>query len=96
MKEALKQKEHQIHFGKKFYLRNDGYWVCTTDGHLLAHRWVWLNNHYFLSQDMAVHHLDGDKSNNDISNLQLLSHQEHTKLHWRMKRYNPNQLLLAI
>ncbi len=96
MKERDLEKEYQIHFGKKFYLRNDGYWASTYDASLLAHRWVWFNHHYFLPQELDIHHIDGDKSNNHISNLQLLSKTDHLKLHWRMKRYNPNQLLLAI
>jgi hypothetical protein len=29
----------------------------------------------------VVHHIDGDKSNNDISNLKLMSNSDHAKLH---------------
>lgn len=31
-----------------------------------------------------VHHIDGDKTNNDISNLIVLSRSEHTKVHWEI------------
>lgn len=34
-----------------------------------------------LSSDEHVHHIDGDKSNNDISNLQLMSRSEHLRMH---------------
>lgn len=35
----------------------------------------------FLSPELAVHHRDEDTYNNDISNLQILTHKEHKKLH---------------
>lgn len=36
----------------------------------------------FLTKDEVVHHIDGNKQNNDISNLQLFSsHSEHMKDH---------------
>ena len=34
-----------------------------------------------LSKEMDVHHKDGNKLNNEISNLQLLTHGEHSSLH---------------
>jgi hypothetical protein len=33
-----------------------------------------------LHPDEDVHHIDGDKQNNGIENLQLLPHQEHTRI----------------
>ena len=38
------------------------------------------------SDDYAVHHIDCDKSNNDISNLQLLTHSEHARLHRKIDK----------
>ena len=35
----------------------------------------------FLDPDYDVHHKDGNKNNNDLSNLEILSKQEHAKLH---------------
>lgn len=34
-----------------------------------------------LSEDEIVHHKDKNKTNNDISNLQIMTNAEHTKLH---------------
>jgi hypothetical protein len=29
-----------------------------------------------------VHHIDGNKKNNALSNLQVLTQSEHVRLHW--------------
>ena len=34
-----------------------------------------------LSFNEIVHHIDGDKSNNELSNLEILSRSEHAKMH---------------
>ena len=34
-----------------------------------------------LRPDEVVHHKDGDKTNNDISNLEVLTWSEHSSLH---------------
>lgn len=33
-----------------------------------------------------VHHIDGDKANNDPGNLQVISHSDHTRLHQYSRR----------
>ena len=32
----------------------------------------------------CVHHIDGNRLNNDLANLQLMDHGEHSSLHRRM------------
>lgn len=39
-----------------------------------------------LAKDEIVHHIDGNKFNNDISNLQILTRSEHMKLHMNMRK----------
>ena len=39
-----------------------------------------------LREDEQVHHRDGDRGNNDISNLQVVSQAEHTEIHRQMPR----------
>ena len=34
-----------------------------------------------LNDDEIVHHIDGNKRNNDLSNLQIMSRSEHAKVH---------------
>lgn len=45
------------------------------------HRMVWEYNNGPIPEGYEVHHVDGDKSHNDIENLQLLPGGEHTRLH---------------
>lgn len=76
---------HQEFCGKRFALRNN-------DGHFFGksgrktttlHRIVW--SHYFgeIPKGFAVHHIDHDKSNNNIENLRLVSLAEHARIHNR-------------
>lgn len=41
-----------------------------------------------------VHHIDGDKANNSPSNLLLLSHSEHSKLHYHELLIGPDKRFL--
>ena len=52
------------------------------NGYVYEHIWVTENSlGRHLSKDEYVHHLDGDKTNNRISNLIVLSARSHGKLH---------------
>lgn len=74
--------EHQLHFGKKFYLdKKTGYWICTNKKKIRAHRWVWINNYGEIEKGFHIHHKDGDKSNNAIENLVKISAFDHLSLH---------------
>ena len=74
----------QIHFGKKFYKQTYGYWVSRTkDYTYLAHRWVWEHHNGLIPENMDIHHKDGNKDNNQIENLGILSRSEHRKEHWQ-------------
>ena len=46
------------------------------------HRWIMEQElGRELRQDEVVHHIDGDKRNNDVSNLQVMTRSEHARLH---------------
>ena len=55
---------------------------CTKNGYVLMHRII-IENHLnrVLNENEVIHHLDGNKYNNDLSNLQLLDKKEHNSLH---------------
>ena len=60
-----------------------GYWVNNTFGLRLHREKVRLELGLTKEQmkNYDVHHIDRNRDNNDISNLQLLTKREHTKLH---------------
>jgi len=47
-----------------------------------AHRWVWMNLKGEIPNGLDVHHIDGNKDNNKIDNLQLITRSEHQRKHW--------------
>lgn len=75
-------KNHRIYFGRKFYKNCGGYWVCCRSRQPWAHRWVWINYYGKIPNNMDIHHKDGNKDNNEIENLELLTRSEHQKKHW--------------
>lgn len=42
----------------------------------------------------VVHHKDGNKGNNDLENLEILSRSSHSRMHMIGKTHNPNQHLI--
>jgi len=74
---------HQIHYGKKFYEdKKTGYWISTTCPKIRAHVWVWKYHHNLVPKGWHVHHRDGNKSNNHIENLTIMSVSDHVKHHF--------------
>ncbi len=51
---------------------------------ILMHRYVWEFYNCKIPKGYHVHHRDGNKANNDISNLALLYGTEHWKLHGKL------------
>ena len=47
------------------------------------HRLVWMYFYGEIPNDYAVHHIDENPHNNDISNLLALSHADHNRLHMK-------------
>ena len=67
-----------------------GYARVRAVGHPLAHKCGYILEHRLIAcnkwgveavRDMIVHHRDGDISNNDINNLELISQPKHSRLH---------------
>lgn len=66
----------QIYIGKNYPYRNGGY------AHIREHQYI-METHLGrrLEKGEVVHHIDGDKRNNDLDNLFLTTVNEHNKLH---------------
>jgi hypothetical protein len=45
------------------------------------HRAIWVHHHGEIPNGMLIHHIDHDRVNNDISNLQMMTPREHTIHH---------------
>lgn len=64
------------------------------------HRYVWQKHNGDIPAGMHVHHIDGDKSNNSIGNLELLTASDHSTHHgvtnqWVGSEANKRQIAIA-
>lgn len=59
---------------------------CDQDGYILEHRYV-MSKHLgrALENWEVVHHKDHNRKNNDLSNLEVMSWSDHTKMHNKEK-----------
>lgn len=53
---------------------------------ILLHRKIWIDNFGEIPNNSVIHHIDGNKKNNRIENLKLLTRREHSLLHSRAKK----------
>jgi len=74
----------QEYDGKKFTLRNTGYYSMSCGDRELMHRYVWEKEKGKIPTGWDIHHIDEDKANNSVMNLECLSKSEHTR------KYSPH------
>lgn len=72
--------KYQEFDGIKFVLVDNGYYRHNGLRKYM-HRYVWEYYNGKIPSGYEIHHIDFDRNNNDISNLQLLTKKEHKKLH---------------
>lgn len=70
--------------GKKFTLRPNGYYSLTVDDRCLMHRYVWQHYNGAIPDGYDIHHLNENKADNRIENLECLPKSEHTR------KYSPH------
>ena len=72
--------EHQEFLGKIYTKRvRGGHYFC---GSRSIHRDVWSCFYGEIPNGFVIHHIDGNKNNNSLANLQLMPNAEHTVLHF--------------
>lgn len=73
----------------KVYENKEGYLSVKVHGkRKRIHRLVY---EYFGSdfrEDYHIHHIDGDKKNNDIRNLEMITPSDHNRLHHKTNNFN--------
>ena len=74
--------KYQWFNGKRYTKTEDGHYRGYHGKYL--HRAVWEYCNGEIPSDCLIHHIDGDPSNNDISNLELIKKSEHKKIHIQM------------
>jgi len=84
MLRGINFKPHQIYDGKKFTLRNTGYYSLTNNDRCLMHRYVYEKEKGRIPLGWDIHHINNIKSDNRIENLECLPKSEHTR------KYSPH------
>lgn len=62
--------------------KKTGYWLCSTL-HKRLHRYIYEKYNGTIPKGYEVHHIDHNKDNNEIDNLELLTRKQHNELHKR-------------
>lgn len=71
-----------VTYGNLLYtVGNVGYYRCTTGDRHLLHRRMWEDAFGEIPEGWDVHHVDGCKLHNDLSNFECLPKSEHASLH---------------
>lgn len=84
--------KHQTHFGRKFYQdKKTGYWMSTDRPRIRAHQWVWNNFYQKPPPGYHLHHINENKSDNRIENLEMIKGSRHVSIHMLKKMNDPEK-----
>ena len=69
--------------GMNWHKDKFGYWRHSIykSNNILLHRYIWEKHNGSIPEGYVIHHIDGDKSNNNIENLQKLKYSKHLSIH---------------
>lgn len=78
---GINYRPYQMYDGKKFTLRDNGYYALTKNKRTQMHRYVYEKEVGKIPKGYDIHHVNGKKYDNSIENLMCISKSEHTKLY---------------
>lgn len=84
MLRSVNFRPYQHYDNLKFTLRNTGYYSLTTDNRCLMHRYIWEKERGDIPKGWDIHHINGNKADNRIGNLECLPKSEHNR------KYSPH------
>lgn len=79
-------------------MSKDGYIEIKVPGHkkfVPKHRWVWESNFGPIPKGYQIHFIDGDRTNFDISNLEMISNAENARRNSHWNKY-PGEIATLI
>ena len=74
-------------FNGEYYYKNDGGYFVKRRPQKILHREVWKLHNGEIPKGFVVHHIDHNKENNKIENLEIMGWSEHNSLHARSNKY---------
>lgn len=82
-KDVLTREGQRMYMGRKYAReKSTGYYVCTSGERKRLHDVIWeYENRMRVPEGYVIHHIDFNKSNNNISNLTLISVFGHNLIH---------------
>jgi len=72
------------------YVSKRGYWIIYIPGRgdVKEHHYIWEKSYGKIPEGFVIHHINFDKLDNRIENLQMMLEKEHLKLHDRLRKRN--------
>ena len=82
MKDVCTREGQKMYMGKKYAQEASGYYVCTTGERKRLHDVMWSHeNKMDIPEGCVIHHIDCDKTHNEISNLTCITVFGHNLIH---------------
>jgi hypothetical protein len=89
-KRLKKLSENRMGEGNPRYIRgyfiSNGYKILNLNGtQIEEHRYIWEQHNGKIPKGKFIHHINGNRMDNRIENLQCVTNSEHTKIHHKMR-----------